>query len=171
MICCAGSCQLWLLNLRVRCVEPKQMKSNSDARFISHIVQFSVRSTVLEKLLVPHLLKKFPTFGGTLESLSCLRQPTTCLIRSRIIPFYSLPSYFCQIRFSITLPSALWSSKSFVSFLLPLYNRAHILLVSSTCFAYQALFDSLPDCYLVRSSLIEALNYGIFSILMLFPCF
>ena len=162
LICCAGSCQLWWVNLRVRCVEPKQMKSNSDARFISHIVQFSVRSTVLEKLLVPHWLKKFPTFGGTQESLSCL-----WFVLSGAELFHSTHSHPISVRSILILPSH-------PHFGLPrslCLSCCPVITVHSFYFAYQALFDSLPDCYLVRSSLIEAFNYVIFSILMLFPCF
>ena len=61
--------------------------------------------------MAPHLLKKFPTFYGTLRLIPCSQELTTCPDPE---PDQTRPCPFLKVHFNIIIPSMFRSSKWFV---------------------------------------------------------
>jgi len=95
---------------------------------------------LLEKLMCPQPVKKFPTSCRTWRFITAF---TNIHHLSQISPLHASPSYFLKIHLYIILPSVSGSSNWFFPLLLPTKTLYAPLLcpIHATCLAYLIFLD------------------------------
>jgi len=100
----------------------------------SHLCQWTLWDRHIDKLLVAHLIRKFPNFYGNQSSLSCSQNSTTWPYPEPVNPIHILTSSFLHNHFSI-LPCKYsgWNSKcihhfqtNFLHFIKALFLVKHV---------------------------------------------
>jgi len=95
-------------------------------------------TVLLEKLIVPQLVKNFPAFYGTRKFIIFVTNSLPVIpILSQLNQVHTLSFYFLEIHFNVILPFKSLSSDYFLSFSLP-----HQTLYASVLSFIRALFTS-----------------------------
>jgi hypothetical protein len=120
---------------------------------------------LIPKLIVAHLVKKFPAFYGTHRFLTMLtKSPPLVPNFSKMNPVHSFPHYFPEILSNIIFPSTPRSSEWSLPFKFPIQNSVCIFHLSYVCYmpSYLILLDMIiliifSELYKLGSSLLCSL--------------
>jgi len=76
----------------------------------------STSRVLLEKVILPELVKKFPTFNGTPTFITRFKTAYHLFLSTTMSSVYALSSYFFNTHLNIILPAVYVSSKKSLSF-------------------------------------------------------
>jgi hypothetical protein len=172
VIYCAAKCHFWMISKSLRCEEPKT-KSNSDTLFLTLILYNSVERS-LWKASSSSVIEDIPNISWNPRVHFRVHDSSPLVpVLGRIIPVHAVPSYFCQIHFSIILPSTPWSSSSLCPSGFPTRTMRtfHLSPIRATCSASHIFFDLV--CRLLFHDEYKSLNPFIMQLssILSFPLF